>query len=103
MKHVATEYCHLFFSTFSNPTRMGIVEQLRKGPRNVTQLSKALGQDQSMISHNLRPLVKCRFVFVEKRWRERVYSLNKETMKPLFKIIDNHLEKYCPRGGKCER
>lgn len=101
MKHGLSNYCHLFFSTFSNPTRLGIIEQLRKGPKNVTQLSQMLEQDQSMISHNLKPLIRCRFVFVEKRWRERLYSLNKETMEPLFKIIDNHVETSCPKKGKC--
>ncbi len=103
MKHGLSDYCHLFFSTFSNPTRLGIVEQLREGPKNVTQLADALEQEQSMISHNLKPLVRCCFVLVEKRWREHIYSLNKETMDPLLKIIDNHIEKFCPRRGKCER
>lgn len=102
MKHDTSDYCHLFFSTFSNPTRLGIVEQLREGPKNATQLSEALNQEQSMISHNLKPLIRCRFVLVEKNWRERIYSLSKETMEPLFKIIDNHTEKYCPKKGKCQ-
>ncbi|MCW3975146.1 MAG: metalloregulator ArsR/SmtB family transcription factor [Candidatus Bathyarchaeota archaeon] len=103
MKHDLNDYCYLFFSTFSNPTRLGIVEQLREGPKNVTQLSEVLNQEQSMISHNLKPLIRCHFVLVEKKWREHVYSLNEETMRPLFKIIDSHVEKYCPMKGKCKR
>ena len=103
MKHDLSDYCYLFFSTFSNPARLGIVEQLRKGPKNVTQLSKVLNQEQSMISHNLKPLIRCHFVLIEKKWREHVYSLNEETMRPLFEIIDNHVEKYCPMKGKCKR
>jgi len=101
MKRALSETCSLFFSTLSNPTRLAIVELLRKGPRNVTEISKALRQDQTMISHNLRPLVRCGFVFVERRWKERVYSLNRETMDALFKLIAGHAKKYCPRKTRC--
>ena len=101
VKNSLSENCHLFFSTLSNPTRLGIVELLREAPRNVTQLAETLHQEQSMISHNLKPLIRCRFVFVEKKWREHIYSLNRETMEPIFKIIDNHVEKYCPSKGSC--
>jgi len=73
----------------------------REGPKNVTQISKALNQDQSMISHNLKPLVRCRFVFVERRWRERIYSINLETMDAIFNIIEKHMKKYCPKDEKC--
>jgi len=68
---------------------------------NVKQISDALKQEQSMISHNLRPLVDCGFVFVERKWKERIYSINKETMEPVFKVFNFHAEKYCPTKGKC--
>jgi DNA-binding transcriptional ArsR family regulator len=101
MKQDLSETCRQFFSTLANPTRLAILELLRDGPRNVTEISKALKQDQSMISHNLKPLERCRFVFSERRKKERLYSLNKETMERLFKIFSYHAEKYCPTGGKC--
>ena len=87
MKHTLSETCHIFFSTLSNPTRLAILELLRDKAKNVTEISKALNQEQSMISHNLRPLEKCGFVFLERRGGEHFYSPNKETMKPLFKPI----------------
>jgi len=101
MKRGLSETCHLFFSTLSNPTRLAILELLRDGSKNVTELSKVLNQEQSMISHNLKPLERCRFVFSERRKKERFYSLNKETMEQLFKIFTYHAEKYCPTKGKC--
>jgi DNA-binding transcriptional ArsR family regulator len=101
MKRGLNETCHLFFSTLANPTRLAILELLREGPRNVTAISEALNQEQSMISHNLKPLERCRFVFSERRKKERIYSLNKETMEQLFKIFGYHAEKYCPTGGRC--
>jgi len=101
MKRDLSETCHLFFSTLSNPTRLGILELLREASRNVTELAEALNQEQSMISHNLKPLIRCRFVFVERKGKERVYSLNRETIEQLFKIFAYHAKKYCPTKGKC--
>ena len=101
MKQNLSETCYQFFSTLANPTRLAILELLRDGPRNVTEISGALHQEQSMISHNLKPLERCRFVFSERRKKERLYSLNKETMEQLFKIFSYHAEKYCPTEGKC--
>ena len=101
LKSSLAKSCHRFFSILSNPTRLAILESLRDGPKNVKQLSELLGQEQSMVSHNLKPLVECRFVFVERKWKERLYSLNKETMEPLFKLCNFHAQKYCPKKGAC--
>lgn len=101
MKLGLSETCYLFFSTLANPTRLAILELLRRGPMNVNEIAKALGQEQSMISHNLRPLIRCRFVFSERKKKERFYSVNKETMEPLFKTFAYHYKKYCPTKGKC--
>jgi len=101
LKSSLTKTCFRFFSTLSNPTRLAILEHLRKGPKNVKQISESLGQEQSMISHNLKPLVECRFVFVERKWKERLYSLNRETMEPIFKTFNFHAQKYCPTKGAC--
>jgi len=103
MKRDLSRTCFRFFSNMANPTRLAALEKLRKGPMNVTQLAEALNQEQSMISHNLRPLVRCRFVHVERRGRERIYALNTETVEALFKIVERHAKKYCPTGGRCPR
>ena len=101
MKSSLAETCDRFFSILSNPTRLAILEYLRDGPKNVKQLSEHLDQEQSMVSHNLKPLVECRFVFVERKWKERLYSLNKETIEPIFKLFTFHAQKYCPNKGAC--
>jgi DNA-binding transcriptional ArsR family regulator len=101
MKKGLSETCNRFFSILGNPTRLATLEILMEGPKNVTQIAETLDQEQSMISHNLRPLVQCRFVHVERRGKERVYSVNHETIDPLLKIVENHAENFCPSGGKC--
>jgi len=93
--------CYRFFRTLANPTRLEIIELLREGPKSVKEIAKALNREQSLISHNLRPLLRCRFVFSERRKRERIYHLNRETIEKIFKTFTYHAEKYCPMQGKC--
>lgn len=101
MKRGLSETCYVFFSTLANPTRLAILELLRNAPKNVSEIAKTLNQEQSMVSHNLRVLERCKFVFSERKGKERFYHLNKETMEPIFKIFTYHAKKYCPTRGKC--
>lgn len=101
MKRGVSETCYAFFKVLANPTRLAILEALRDKPRSVTEIAESLKQEQSMISHNLEPLEKCRFVFSERKEKQRIYSLNKETVEPLFRLFAHHSQKYCPTRGKC--
>lgn len=101
MTQPVSKICYQFFSVLANPTRLAILELLRDGPKSVTEIAEALKKEQSMISHNLKPLTRCRLVFVERRKRERIYHLNKETVEKIFKIFSYHAKKYCPTEGKC--
>jgi DNA-binding transcriptional ArsR family regulator len=101
MKKGLTEICHKFFTNLSNPTRLATLEKLMEKPMSVNELAEALGQEQSMVSHNLKPLLQCNFVFIQKQGKKSVYSVNQETVGTLFKAVEVHAEKYCPTGGKC--
>jgi len=101
MKKALTDLCYGFFSTLANPTRLAIMEKLSKRSMNVTQLSEALGQEQSMVSHNLEKLTRCKFVHSDRKGKTIVYSLNKETASTLFNTVKNHAQKHCPYKGKC--
>ncbi len=101
MKLCTNDTCHRFFLTLANPTRLSILEILQDGPRNVVELSKALNQEQSMISHNLKPLEDCAFVFSERQGKSRVYRVNREVIDPLFELFCYHANKYCPSGRVC--
>ena len=72
-----------------------------KQPMSVTELAEALWQEQSMISHNLKPLLECNFVYIQREGKKRIYSVNEETVGALFKAVEIHAEKFCPTGGKC--
>ncbi len=101
MKKGLSEICYKFFLNLSNPTRLAVLEQLMNQPMSVNELAGTLGQEQSMISHNLKPLLECNFVYLEKQGKQRIYSANKETIAALFKAVENHAEKFCPTDGKC--
>jgi DNA-binding transcriptional ArsR family regulator len=101
MKKGLSKTCYKFFSNLSNPTRLAAIEQLMKKPMSVNELAESLGQEQSMISHNLKPLLECNFIYLKKQGKRRIYSANKETISALFKAVKNHSQKFCPTDGKC--
>ncbi len=86
---------NLFFETISSKTRLRILEALNNKPMNVTEICKALNEEQSKISHNLRNLVSCSFLDIKKDGKKRIYSLNKETIVPLMRLAEKHVGKYC--------
>ena len=85
----------LFFGTLVSEPRLKIINLLRKGKKNVSEIKKELRMDQSSISHNLARLKKCGFVDSKIDKKFRYYELNKKTIKPVMGIIDEHMSHYC--------
>jgi len=90
----------IFFHTLGNKTRLEIIHALHDKPMNVTELTKKLPYKQSTISHNLKRLVNCKFVYVQQKGLYHYFSLNKKTIEPLLKIIDKHVAEYCSKVCK---
>ena len=84
-----------FFETIDNKTRLKILELLQNRPMSVTEICNALKEEQSKISHNLRCLADCHFLDVKQQGKQRIYSLNKETIVPLIKLVEKHVARYC--------
>jgi DNA-binding transcriptional ArsR family regulator len=101
LKKGLTGLCHRFFTNLSNPTRLAALEKLAEKPMSVNELADALSQEQSMVSHNLKPLLKCNFIYAQRQGKKHIYSVNQETITALFAVIENHAKKFCPTGGKC--
>ncbi len=101
MKKGLTDLCYHFFSNLANPTRLAAIEKLMEQPMSVNELAAALGQEQSMVSHNLRPLVECNLITIHREGKKHVYTANTETMSLIFGVVENHALKFCPTGGKC--
>jgi len=86
---------NVFFETISNKTRFKIIEALALGEKSVSEICELIKEEQSKVSHNLKCLTDCHFIDVRKEGKKRIYSLNKDTMAPLMKIVKKHVEKYC--------
>ncbi|MEK6948424.1 MAG: metalloregulator ArsR/SmtB family transcription factor [Nanoarchaeota archaeon] len=85
----------IFFGTLVSESRLRIINMLRHGRKNVTEIIKELGTDQTAVSHDLSRLKKCGFVKSEIEGKYRYYKLNKETINPLMELIDKHMSQYC--------
>ncbi len=101
VKRDLSTMCYSFFAALSNPTRLGIIETLMEQPKHVKQIAAELNQEQSMISHNLRQLVKCHFLNVRREGKQRIYTLNHATIDPLIKLIENHFHESCLDSEAC--
>lgn len=90
---------HIFFTNLANPLRIGIILCIRNKKMNVSEICKELGVEQSKISHALSSLKSCNIIKSEKKGKERIYSLNKNTIVPMLKLIDKHANLHCK--NKC--
>ena len=85
----------LFFGSLANHSRFSIISVLRDEKKNVTEICESTGFEQTMVSHNLKRLDHCGMVFSEREGKCRYYRVNEKTIKPLLKLIDAHIKKYC--------
>lgn len=85
----------IFFGTLVSESRLKIINLLRRGKKNVSQIIKELKMDQTAVSHDLQRLKKCGFVEVEIDKKFRYYKLNNQTIKPLMNLIDKHMSRNC--------
>lgn len=90
-----------FFINFANKTRLRIIVLLKNKALSVGEISKELDEEQSAVSHNLKKLASCRILNVERKGKERIYSLNKDTVLPMLRIVDKHVCSFCK--GSCEK
>lgn len=90
----------LFFKALANPARMSIISILQT-PKSVAQISEELGFEQTMVSHHLSCLSFCGFVSFQREGKNKIYSLNKETIAPILKIVDKHLKKFASNLYEC--
>jgi len=92
---MSTSSYHIFFSKLANPLKISIISALKEKEQSVSALSKNLGIEQSKLSHALTSLRHCKIVQAKRKGKQRIYSLNKETMLPMLEIIDEHEKKFC--------
>ena len=85
----------IFFGTLFSDNRLRIINLLRKGRKNVSEIINEVNSDQTAVSHDLARLKRCGFVSANSKGKYRYYELNEKTIAPLMRIIDEHMSQYC--------
>jgi ArsR family transcriptional regulator len=79
------------FKVFSDPTRLRILEHLKNGEANVSQLCEGLDLKQSTVSQHLRMLKECGAVMARKEGREIFYSIRDPKFVEMLDLGDEVL------------
>ena len=90
-----------FCKALGNETRLAILYALLKRDMSVSELCNELGYEQSRVSHGLKCLSYCGFVRGRRVGKKMIYSINRDTILPLLKIMDMHIDKYAPHLLSC--
>lgn len=85
----------IFFGTLVSESRLKIINLLRNGRKNVSEIVETLNLDQTAVSHDLARLKKCGFVEVEVESKFRYYKINEQTINPIMEMIEKHMAKHC--------
>jgi len=85
---------------FANKTKLSIIKSLIDGKLSVTEISAKIGEEQSKVSHSLKQLASCHILDVEQKGKKRIYSLNKDTVIPILKLVEKHVRNHCCVGCK---
>lgn len=84
-----------FFKALSHPARIGILENLRSGDKNVNELSQILNLEGSAVSQQLAQLRAKNIVVGIKEGTKVTYSVKDRLIFQLLddarRIFDNHL------------
>jgi DNA-binding transcriptional ArsR family regulator len=84
----------LLLRAIANETRFAIISLLKERPFSVGEICDKLGFEQSRVSHNLKCLIDCGFVNIEQDGRNRIYSLDDKTVRPMLVLMGKHVERY---------
>jgi DNA-binding transcriptional ArsR family regulator len=77
------------FAAIADPNRRTLLEELRRGPRTVTELSALLpGISRPAVSQHLKALLYCGLVSVRADGTSRIYALTPDGMTPVSLWVD---------------
>ena len=91
------------FRGFADPSRLAILDALRKGPMVVGEIVAATGLSQSNTSNHLACLNDCGLVTREQRGKYAVYALADERVAALLTLADDVLADVAAGFYACTR
>ena len=91
------------FRGFSDPSRLSILDALRKGALTVTEIVEATGLTQSNVSNHLACLRDCGLVVTEQEGRFVYYQLSDKRVRKLLNLADELLVEVAKGVYECTR
>ncbi len=91
------------FRGFADPSRLAILEALRRGPLSVTEIVGATGLSQSNASNHLGCLRDCGLVTREQEGRYVRYQLSDRRVAALLRLADEVLADVAKGVYECTR
>ena len=64
------------FAAIADPNRRFLLEELRRAPRTVNELSQGLPISRPAVSQHLKALLDCNLVSVTSQGTKRIYAIN---------------------------
>ncbi|MBI4163601.1 MAG: metalloregulator ArsR/SmtB family transcription factor [Candidatus Aenigmarchaeota archaeon] len=92
--------CESFFAVLADRNRLSIINLILEKDLTVSEISEQLNLEQSLVSHHLKTLKDHGFVEFKIDGKNRVYSANKDTVRPLMDIMRSHVYNLC--GFACQ-
>ncbi len=90
------------FKVLSNEVRLAIIEALLKKPMNVNEICEEINEEQPRVSHELRCLAVCGFVYSEREGKRIIYEPNKDTITPIIEAANKHARIFGSKMRGCE-
>ena len=95
----ALEKIASFFKVFAEPTRLAILQLLRKGPATVSEIVEALPTSQANISKQLKTLYDAGLLAREQRGNQVIYSIDEPLVFELCEIACDKLNRQAQAEG----
>jgi DNA-binding transcriptional ArsR family regulator len=92
----------LLFKVLSNQIRLKLIEALRDGEKDVSELCRVTREEQTRVSHELKCLTVCGFANFRRDGKRIIYSLNSKTVIPIIDAAENHAECFGERMKGCD-
>lgn len=95
----ALEKIASFFKVFAEPTRLSILQQLRRGPASVNDLVEALPTSQANISKQLKTLYEADLLARKQQGTQVFYSISEPLVFDLCELVCEKLNRTARAEG----
>ena|SRR5437016_4232384 len=90
-----------FFRGFADPTRLAILECLRDGEVQATEIAKRLNQSESNISNHLSCLMDCGLIINRRNGRNIYYSIRIDKVRDILVRADDTIKQVYDEIAAC--